>query len=67
MPCSGAAVGSFFVGCVRERLETEFERDDEARERAEDRVLEAMPLRYPGGATPLGATRARARRIEPRG
>lgn len=65
MPCSGAAGGSFFVGCVRDRLAVEFERDDDARERDDDRVLEAMPLRYLGHVTLTGATRAVERRSTP--
>jgi len=51
MPCSGGGGGSFFVACVRERPEPEFERDDEARERDDDRVPEAIPSRYPRQVT----------------
>lgn len=65
MPCSGAAGGSFFVGCVRERDELDFGRGDEARERDDDRVPEAMRPRYPGDATLTGATRAVERRSTP--
>jgi len=58
MPRSGSAAGSFFVGCVRARLdgvdEREFEREDVARERDDDRVPEAMRPRYPRGATHAG-------------
>ena len=68
MPCSGAVGGSFFVACVRERLDPDFERDDEARERDDDRVLEAMRPRYPrqvtqsrGDTLPLGLGPRRSR------
>lgn len=60
MPCSGAAGGSFFVGCVRDLLVLAFGRDDEARERDDDRVLEAIPSRYPRATVAPGATRERA-------
>lgn len=48
--CVSDAAGSFFVFCVREPLE----RDDVVRGRDDDRVLDAMRLRYPRGATPTG-------------
>lgn len=53
--CSGVT-GSFFVGCVRELLgfPPPVERDDAARGRDDDRVLDAMRPRYPRGATVSG-------------
>jgi hypothetical protein len=48
MPCCGSAAGSFFVACVRDVPDREFpERDDAARGRDDDRVLDAMRPRYP--------------------
>jgi len=68
--CSAAA-GSFFVAWVRERLDPlsfagplalpdPFERDDAARGRGDDRVLDAMRPRYPWRAARSGGdTRVR--------
>lgn len=48
MPCCGSAAGNFFVGCVRELPPRVLpERDDAARGRDDDRVLDAMRPRYP--------------------
>lgn len=62
MPCAGSgAAGSFFVGCVRERLDAPPERADAARGRDDDRVLDAMRPRYPRGATAAGGDTRRGR------
>jgi hypothetical protein len=68
MPCSGCAAGSFFVAWVREldAFELEPERDEVARGRDDDRVLDAMRPRYPRRATAAGGDtrRRRARRAQ---
>jgi len=56
MPRSGSAAGgNFFVAWARELREApEPERDERARERDDDRLLDAMGPRYPRGVTASG-------------